>query len=83
MLNLTTVASNETVALVKISHVQLEAFHQHNDASFSTAKDCDAIDTPDIVPIAVGCALAALVVVVLIAYLVGRRRNQNRGYLSM
>ena len=27
----------------------------------------------DIVPIAVGCALAALVVIVLIAYLIGRR----------
>lgn len=37
----------------------------------------------DIVPIAVGCALIALVVVVLIAYLVGRRRAQSRGYISM
>lgn len=46
------------------------------------AKDC-SFDTPDIVPITVGCALAALVIVVLIAYLVGRRRSQSRGYLSM
>lgn len=37
----------------------------------------------DIVPIAVGCALIALVIVVLIAYLVGRRRAQARGYVSM
>lgn len=81
-LNLTTAASNQT-AYVTVSHVQLEAFHQKNDAAFSTVKDCDANDTPDIVPIAVGCALAALVVVVLIAYLVGRRRAQTRGYLSM
>lgn len=47
-----------------------------------TAEDC-AFDTPDIVPIAVGCALAILVVIVLAAYLVGRRRSQARGYLSM
>lgn len=66
-----------------ISHVQFEAFHKQNNQQFSTARDCEAIDTPDIVPIAVGCALAGLVVVVLIAYLVGRRRAQARGYLSM
>jgi len=33
----------------------------------------------DIVPIAVGCALAALVVIVLIAYLIGRRRTVAMG----
>jgi len=33
----------------------------------------------DIVPIAVGCALAGLVVIVLIAYIIGRRRT-HRGY---
>ncbi|KAJ6597371.1 Lysosome-associated membrane glycoprotein 1 [Pseudolycoriella hygida] len=74
---------NKTVATATISHVQLEAFHTQNTNTFSTARDCEAIDTPDIVPIAVGCALAGLVVVVLIAYLVGRRRAQARGYLSM
>lgn len=72
-----------TVANATISHVQLEAFHKQTSDQFSTARDCEAIDTPDIVPIAVGCALAGLVVVVLIAYLVGRRRAQARGYLSM
>lgn len=49
---------------------------------FFLAQDCSS-NTPDIVPITVGCALAGLVVVVLIAYLVGRRRSQARGYLSM
>lgn len=72
------------IAFAYVSKVQFEAFHTAKGDSFSTAKDCDDhIDTPDIVPIAVGCALAALVVVVLIAYLVGRRRAQARGYLSM
>lgn len=39
-------------------------------------------DTNSIVPIAVGAALAALVVIVLIAYLIGRRRR-NKGYESV
>lgn len=69
-------------ATIVISHMQLEAFNTKSN-QFATAKDCDAIDTPDIVPIAVGCALAGLIVIVLIAYLVGRRRAQARGYLSM
>lgn len=73
----------DSVANATISHVQLEAFHKQDNEQFATARDCEAIDTPDIVPIAVGCALAGLVVVVLIAYLVGRRRAQARGYLSM
>ncbi|CAD6216336.1 GSCOCG00004489001-RA-CDS [Cotesia congregata] len=47
-----------------------------------TAEDC-AFETQDVVPIAVGCALIALVIIVLVAYLVGRRRSQARGYLSM
>lgn len=71
------------IGFAYVSKVQFEGFHHSKDETFSTAKDCDAIDTPDIVPIAVGCALAALVIVVLIAYLVARRRSQARGYLSM
>lgn len=70
-------------AKITVSHVQLEAFHAKERASFSTAKDCDAVDTPDIIPIAVGIALAGLIVVVLIAYLVARRRSQQSGYMSM
>ena len=34
-------------------------------------------DDDKIVPIAVGCALAGLVVIVLIAYLIGRFRNRK------
>lgn len=83
-LNLT---ANETstnaIASLRLSHVQLEAFSTTEGIHFSQANDCDAIDTPDIVPIAVGIALTALVAVVLVAYLVGRRRAQARGYVSM
>lgn len=81
-LNLTLEGKNETVGQLKVSHLQFQAFRNDNTTVFGLAKDC-SFDTPDIVPITVGCALAGLVVVVLIAYLVGRRRNQSRGYLSM
>lgn len=82
-LNVTMPDSTVNAGTVEIGHVQFEAFRTKADTKFSTARDCDAIDTPDIVPIAVGCALAGLVIVVLIAYLVGRRRAQARGYVSM
>ncbi|XP_015607781.1 lysosome-associated membrane glycoprotein 1 [Cephus cinctus] len=81
-LNLTAEGHNETVGFLKIDDLQFQAFRGDNSTTFGFAEDC-AFDTPDIVPIAVGCALAVLVVIVLVAYLVGRRRNQARGYLSM
>lgn len=54
--------------------------------SFADLQEC-AKDKPtpkpksddNIVPIAVGCALAGLVLIVLIAYIIGRRKSQ-RGY---
>lgn len=83
LLNLTTVEMPSAPATVTVAKLQFEAFHSKHNAKFSIAKDCDAIDTPDIVPIAVGCALILLIVIVLIAYLVGRRSTRSRGYLSM
>jgi lysosomal-associated membrane protein 1/2 len=82
-----TLSANETspvssTAKIIMSHVQLEAFHIKTK-EFSAAKDCDSSDSTDVVPIAVGISLAALVVVVLIAYLVARRRSAARGYMSM
>lgn len=79
---------NATVNGTKIGHIDFshslfEAFRTGKSKDFSTSVDCDAIGTPDIVPIAVGIALIALVVVVLIAYIVGRRRAQAQGYVSM
>jgi len=47
------------------------------------ALQCPADDATDVVPIAEGAALAGLVVIVLIAYLVGRRRSRARGYQSV
>ena len=37
----------------------------------------------DVVPIIVGCALAGMVVMVLVAYMVGRSRSRARGYMSV
>lgn len=72
-------------ATIHMAHLQMEAFRTSVNDKFSTAIDCpaDKVVTSDIVPIAVGCALAALVVVVLVAYLIGRRRARQRGYQSV
>ncbi|CAG5048112.1 unnamed protein product [Parnassius apollo] len=71
-------------ATLTISQLQEEAFRNaKNSNTFSAARECGGGDLPDAVPIAVGCALGGLVVVVLIAYLEGRRRSAARGYLSM
>ncbi|XP_070496392.1 lysosome-associated membrane glycoprotein 1 [Chironomus tepperi] len=67
-----------------LSQVQFEAFRSNNkDKKFSLAKDCESNFKPDIVPIAVGLSLIALIIIVLIAYIVGRRRQQARGYLNI
>ncbi|XP_055548827.1 lysosome-associated membrane glycoprotein 2 [Wyeomyia smithii] len=83
LLNLTSIDPTGLNSTVTVSKLQFEAFHNKANSKFSIAKDCDAIDTPDIVPIAVGCALILLIVIVLIAYLAGRRSTRSRGYLSM
>lgn len=68
-----------------LSKVQFEAFRSNNnkEKKFSLAKDCESNFKPDIVPIAVGLSLIALIIIVLIAYIVGRRRQQARGYLNI
>ena len=72
-------------ATLTLSNAQYEAYRTAKGGSFSTGSACaaDAAGTSNIVPIAVGCALAALVVIVIIAYLIGRRRAKTKGYQSM
>lgn len=82
-LNFTQEKSNITAAYLHVTHLQYQAFHNSTEHKFDSALDCEGSTTPDVVPIVVGCVLAALVIMVLIAYLVGRRRCQARGYLSM
>jgi len=71
----------------EITHYQGEPFYtkdQNKEVKFHTAVDCpaDQTGTSKLVPIIVGSALAFLVVLVLIAYLIGRRRHRS-GYQSV
>lgn len=69
---------------LKIASSQFEAFRNvTGDKQFSPSEECSLDGVTDIVPIAVGASLAGLVVVVLIAYLIGRRRSRARGYQSV
>ncbi|XP_071395645.1 lysosome-associated membrane glycoprotein 2 isoform X1 [Centroberyx affinis] len=54
-----------------------------NKGNFSTAEDCQAdADESFLVPIAVGVALLVLILIVLLAYFIGRKRNMASGYES-
>jgi len=65
------------------TNVAFDAFRpKESPKSFRTPMDCD-YKPNDIIPIAVGVALAALVVAVLVAYVVGRNRQRQRGYQSV
>lgn len=66
-------------ATVSFSDMKLEAFRTKTDVSFGKPTVCaaDASATNDVVPIAVGCALAALVVIVVIAYLISRKKVRS------
>ncbi|TRY75297.1 hypothetical protein TCAL_01332 [Tigriopus californicus] len=72
---------NTTVSAL---HVQVDAFRTKESPAqgFQIPMDCD-YEPNDVVPIVVGAALAILVVVVLVAYLLGRRRSRQRGYQSV
>jgi len=71
-------------ATVTATRVELDAFRAKDvrPNQFQIPLDC-AFHPNDVVPIIVGCALAGLVVLVLIAYLVGRRKSRARGYQSV
>lgn len=77
--------TNTTLDIVS---VQLQAFVNNTGSSqpdsYGSAVYCaPENDISNIVPIAVGSALAALVVIVLLAYLVGRSRSRQKGYQSV
>jgi lysosomal-associated membrane protein 1/2 len=81
--SLTSDNENFTV-VVEFSHVKFDPFRTITGSSYQEAQDCQADDTvSEIVPIAVGIALAALVVIVLIAYFIGRRRSRRLAYQSV
>jgi len=81
-------SNTETVPLMNVSmeifQIHLQAYGSEGSENFGTAEECEADDkVNDMVPIAVGCCLLALVVIVLIAYFVGRRRSRQKGYQSV
>jgi len=71
-----------TNATLTVQDLQMQAFHFTNSSTghFDQAYECptDEESTNKIVPIVVGAALAGLVIVVLIAYLIGRFRNRKQ-----
>ncbi len=76
---------NASMFRAEFSHLKLQPFAGDiSGGSYGTASDCAADNTvSNIVPIAVGCALAGLVIIVLIAYLIGRSRTNRSGYQSV
>lgn len=82
-LNMTEIVdSKKEIGWISVSQVQVEAFLSKQANGFSTVHDCDSSETSDVVPIAVGIALAGLILVVLISYLCARRRSNASGYMS-
>jgi lysosomal-associated membrane protein 1/2 len=81
-LNTTSAKEVESI-YISLDHILAQAFISNGTVGDPEVCNSGDNDTSEIVPIAVGCALAALVVIVLIAYVIGRRRNRARGYESM
>ncbi|XP_020779069.2 lysosome-associated membrane glycoprotein 2 isoform X2 [Boleophthalmus pectinirostris] len=54
--------------------LQVQPFGVRKD-SFSTAQECSLDDTSILIPIVVGAALAGLILIVVIAYVIGRRKT--------
>jgi len=74
--------TNAQVLGFETNKFQLQAFKFSNETKFDSPVGCPADQVSNIVPIAVGAALGALVIIVLIAYFIGRSRNK-RGYESV
>jgi len=79
----TNIALSDQVNLI-VSNYQAQPFLTEKTQGFDTAIECaaDTIGTSKLVPIIVGSALAILVVLVLVAYLIGRRKHRP-GYQNV
>jgi len=73
----------DDILSITFSDYQSQAFQissEKEDAEFDTAKTCDADDDgSSLVPIIVGCVLAALIILTLIAYFIGRWHQNRQG----
>uniref|UniRef100_A0A8R1HM62 Lysosome-associated membrane glycoprotein 2-like transmembrane domain-containing protein n=1 Tax=Caenorhabditis japonica TaxID=281687 RepID=A0A8R1HM62_CAEJA len=74
-------------ASIDIKAANVIAFARLNGTTFPTNQIYEVcyLDarTSDVVPIVVGACLAALVIVVLVGYLIGRARAKRQGYASV
>nr|XP_060625632.1 lysosome-associated membrane glycoprotein 1 [Anolis sagrei ordinatus] len=68
-------------AAVNIFNIQLQAFKIPGD-KFGAVEECQLDENNMLIPIIVGAALAGLVLIVLIAYLIGRKRS-HAGYQTI
>ncbi|XP_053915498.1 lysosome-associated membrane glycoprotein 1 [Cuculus canorus] len=68
-------------ALVNVFNVQIQAFKIDGD-KFGAVEECQLDENNMLIPIIVGAALAGLVLIVLIAYLIGRKRS-HAGYQTI
>lgn len=70
------------------SNFSINAFELHvqpfgvNNSKYATAEECQMDKDDMLIPIIVGAALAGLVLIVLIAYLIGRKRS-HAGYQTI
>uniref|UniRef100_A0A8D0G8M1 Lysosome-associated membrane glycoprotein 1 n=1 Tax=Sphenodon punctatus TaxID=8508 RepID=A0A8D0G8M1_SPHPU len=70
-----------TQALLNIFDVQIQVFKIDGD-KFGAVEECQQDENNMLIPIIVGAALAGLVLIVLIAYLIGRKRS-HAGYQTI
>ncbi|NXK95278.1 LAMP1 protein, partial [Formicarius rufipectus] len=68
-------------ALVNVFNVQIQVFKIDGD-KFGPVEECQQDENNMLIPIIVGAALAGLVLIVLIAYLIGRKRS-HAGYQTI
>ncbi|XP_074766058.1 lysosome-associated membrane glycoprotein 1 [Athene noctua] len=71
--------TNDT--LVNVFNVQIQVFKIDGD-KFGAVEECQLDENNMLIPIIVGAALAGLVLIVLIAYLIGRKRS-HAGYQTI
>lgn len=67
--------------LINTFQVQVQPFGLSGD-HFSAAEECQVDEDDMLIPIIVGAALASLVLIVLLAYLIGRKRS-HAGYQTI
>lgn len=81
--NATIPKSQDGEVTVTFESLKLQAFmEQSQKGQFSSEHNCQN-EINDVVPIAVGAALTGLVVIVMIAYFIGRRRSRRLAYQSV